>query len=254
MITLKSNVKRFFRRIIEFLLALINIAPSLTVIINPLFFIMFLPVGAYAVLAWPWTILKDLPDPFHPGESLYWLTYAIKIDEENVFLPSLFRWGIIDLSLLVAGSSLFLTAFTSWLMRLRRGGDLITGGVYGVVRHPQYLGIILLTLGITIRALRPASLIAWIALLVGYLILASLEEKHLLETYGEKYGEYSKRTAFIVPYIKLNVPSWLSPRKPYRYMLLIAVWVLSTTAIVIGMRNIVFALRSISILAKHISA
>lgn len=242
---MKADVGWLFRRILEFMLAIINIAPSATVIINPLFFIMFLPVGAYAILAWPWTLLKDIPDPFHPGESLYWLTYAIRVEEENMLFPSLFRWGIIDLSLLVAGSALFLAAFIFWLINLGRGGGLITGGVYGVVRHPQYLGIILLTLGVTIRALRPASLIAWVTLLTGYLILASLEEKHLLEVYGEKYVEYSKRTAFIIPCLKLNVPEWLSPRKPYRYALFIAMWAVLIVAIMVGMRELVFALRSV---------
>ncbi|MEM3715627.1 MAG: methyltransferase [Candidatus Bathyarchaeia archaeon] len=246
MMVLKADAGWFFRRILEFMLAAINIAPSITVIINPLFFIMFLPVGAYAILAWPWSLLKDIPDPFHPGESLYWLTYAIKIDEENVFLPSLFRWGVVDLSLLAAGLVFFLAAFIFWLINLSRGGGLITSGVYGVVRHPQYLGIILLTLGVTIRTLRPASLIAWITLLTVYLILASLEEKNLLKIYGEKYVEYSKRTAFIIPYLKPNLPSWLSPEKPYRYMLLAVIWAALVVTVMVYMRDRVFALRSIS--------
>lgn len=48
---LKAGIGGLFRRIVGCVLALINIAPSLTVIINLLFFIMFLPVGAYAILA-----------------------------------------------------------------------------------------------------------------------------------------------------------------------------------------------------------
>lgn len=248
---MKVKIGWFLRRISEFILALINVTPSLTVIMNPLFFIMFLPVGAYAILAWPWTILKDLSDPFHPGESLYWLTYAIKIEEENILFPSLFRWGIIDLTLLTIGLVIFLVSFIFWLINLKRGGGLITNGIYRFVRHPQYLGIILFTLGITIRSLRPISLIAWITLLTGYLILASLEEKSLLEIYGQKYNEYSKRTAFIIPYLKFNIPEWLSVRKPYRYMIFIIAWVILVITIITNMREIVFALRSTVILIDH---
>ncbi|MEM2342162.1 MAG: methyltransferase [Candidatus Bathyarchaeia archaeon] len=243
---MKIKTGWFIRRILECILALINITPSLTVIINPLFFIMFFPLGAYAILSWPWIILKDLSDPFHPGESLYWLTYAIKIDGENIFFPSLFRWGIIDLTLLTIGLIIFLASFIFWLMNLKRGGGLITSGIYRFVRHPQYLGIILFTLGITIRSLRPISLIAWVTLLIGYLILASLEERSLLEIYGQKYSEYSKRTAFIIPYLKFNTPKWLSVGKPYRYMILMIVWVILVIAIITSMRGIVFALRSIA--------
>lgn len=86
---------------------------------------------------------------------------------------------------------------------------------------------------------------AWLALLTGYLILTNLEEKHLFEVYGEKYEEYSRRTAFIIPYLNLNVPKWLSPREPYRYLILISMWLPLTVAMMIGMRGLVFALRSV---------
>lgn len=231
------------KRITAILLALLNVMPSVTVIINPLFFIMFLPFGIYAILSWPWSILKYIPDPFHRDESLYWLTYAVKTDG-NFLLPSLFRWGIIDLSLLASGSAIFLTAFIMWLINLKRGGGLLTYGIYKIVRHPQYLGVILLTLGLSIRSLRPISLIAWVTLLFGYLILASLEEANLLKIYGGRYEEYSRRTAFLIPFLKLKTPEYLSARKPYRYLLFTLVYLLTLALIVASMRNMVFALRS----------
>lgn len=217
--------------------------PSATVIVNPLFFIMFLPFGIYAILSWPWFILKYMPDPFHKNESLYWLTYAIKIDG-NFLLPSLFRWGVMDLFLLISGSAIFVIAFAIWLINLRKNGGLLTYGIYKIVRHPQYLGIILLTLGLSVRSLRPISIVAWVTLLFGYLILASLEEANLLKIYGSKYEEYSRRTAFLVPFLKLRIPNWLSVRKPYRYLLFIIIYLFAILAIIASTRNMVFALRS----------
>lgn len=222
---------------------MLNIVPSVTIIFNPLFFIMFLPVGAYATIFWSWIVLKDIPDPFHKGESLYWLTYAIKTDGDFLF-PSLFKWGIIDSFLLASGSAVFIIAFATWLINLKRRGGLLTHGIYKIVRHPQYLGIILLSLGLSIRSLRPISLIAWITLLFGYLILASLEEKSLLEIYGSKYEEYSRRTAFLIPLLKLKIPRWLSVRKPYRYLLFMALYFILIAIIIASARNMVFALRS----------
>ncbi|MEM4983268.1 MAG: methyltransferase [Candidatus Bathyarchaeia archaeon] len=217
--------------------------PSLVVIFNPLLFVMFIPVGVYAVLTWPWIILKDIPDPFHPGESLYWLTYIIMFKRGDILFPALDKWGLIDLSLLVVGSAIFLASFLSWLLNLRRNGDLITDGVYRFTRHPQYLGIILLSLGLTVRSLRPISFIAWITLLIGYLILASLEERSLIKTYGLRYEEYSRRTAFIIPCLRFNISDWLSVRKPYRYALFIVIWLILVILVLVGARNLAIAFR-----------
>ncbi|MBS7639476.1 DUF1295 domain-containing protein [Candidatus Bathyarchaeota archaeon] len=240
---MKMRVYAFLRRVVAGAIALINLIPSIVVIFNPLFFVMFLPIGAYAILTQLWILLKDVQDPFHPGESLYWLTYAIKTDEDNILLPTLFRWGIIDLSLLAVGSVIFLLAFAAWITNLGKGGGLLTSGIYGLVRHPQYLGLILLTLGITIRSLRPISFIAWIILLFGYLILASLEERDLIKKYDQRYIEYSRRTAFMIPFLRLNLPELFSPRKPYRYIVFMVLCVLLIVAVMFSMRNMVFALR-----------
>lgn len=243
---MRVEIGWLLRRLSACLLALANLIPQVVVIINPLLFVMFLPAGLYAILSWHWIALKDIPDPFHPGESLYWLTYAIKVDEENPLFPSLFRWGIIDSLLLIIGSAIFLAAFASWLINLRGDRKLLTSGIYGFVRHPQYLGITLLSLGVTIRSLRPLSFIAWITLLFGYLVLASLEERNLIRIYGQRYEEYSRRVAFIIPYLKFSIPEWLSPRRPYRYLLFGVAWIVLTMAVVAGMRDMVFALRGIT--------
>jgi protein-S-isoprenylcysteine O-methyltransferase Ste14 len=236
------KIRNVLHRILAGILALFNIIPSITVIFNPLFFIMFFPFGAYFILTYPWTILKDIPDPFHPGESLYWLTYIFRV-EDNIFLPSLFGWGILDVSLLVAGLMIFNAAFITWLKNLKRG--LITHGIYRVVRHPQYLGMIILALGISIRSLRPASFIAWLTLLFGYLILASLEERTLLKTYSEEYGRYCEKVPFIIPFLRLKVPRWLSPESPYRYLLFIMLCLVSIMFLLISARNMVIALRAV---------
>lgn len=243
-----NKIKCSFKRIVGCILALIDIVPSLVVIFNPLLFIMFIPVGVYAILTWPWTILRNIPDPFHPGESLYWLTYVIMLNRDNVFFPTLFRWGLVDSLLVAAGSAIFLVSFISWLINLKRGGDLITNGIYRISRHPQYLGIILLSLGITVRSLRPVSLIAWATLLTGYLILASLEERSLLRIHGIKYEEYAKRTAFLLPYLKLKLPKSLSAEKPNRYLFFMLIWFALIITIIVYTRSIAVALRVSSIL------
>jgi len=238
----KLVIKRTLRRFLGGILALFDIIPSITVILNPLLFIMFFPLGVYTVLTWPWTFLRDVPDPFHPGESLYWLTYIIQTGD-NVLLPSLHRWGILDTAFLIAGSATFLFAFVTWLMNLRKG--VITGGIYRVVRHPQYLGLILATLGISIRSLRPMSLIAWLTMTLGYLILASLEEKDLLKSYSQTYEKYTEKTPFMLPFIRVKIHRVLSAKYLYRYVLLLTLYLFSIIIVVVATRSFVVALRGV---------
>lgn len=233
-------VTRVLRAVLAGVLAYLNMIPSLIVIFNPLLFIMFLPLGVYFFLTWPWAWLRYLPDPFHPGESLYWLTYAVQFGDTPIF-PSIFRWGILDSALTFIGSAIFISSFLTWLRGLK--GGLVTYGFYGAVRHPQYLGIILLSLGLSVRSLRPASFIAWLTLLFGYLTLASLEERSLLRTYGERYERYCGEVPFMIPLFNLRVPQWLSPRGPYRYILLLTVYIFLTFMMMICLRSFVFSLR-----------
>jgi protein-S-isoprenylcysteine O-methyltransferase Ste14 len=71
--------------------------------------------------------------------------------------------------------------------------ELVTSGIYGVVRHPLYLGLILAYLGwcFIFKALL-ALLFAPVAFLF-LLILTNFEEKDLIKTYDNIYREYQKR-------------------------------------------------------------
>jgi len=201
---------------------------------------MFFPFGIYAFLTWPWPLLKDMPDPFNPGQSLYWLTYMYNIPSEGSLLPSLSRWGAVDLALVVGGSAVFLIAFLTWL-RGHRG--LITTGIYGHVRHPQYLGFILAALGLSIRTLRPVSLLAWLTLTFGYVALASYEERGLIKRHGEVYLDYMSRAPFLLPFFKVRLPSPLSPERAYRYVLLTVAYIVASFIVIAVSRNYVVALR-----------
>ncbi|KKL92979.1 hypothetical protein LCGC14_1879280 [marine sediment metagenome] len=90
------------------------------------------------------------------------------------------------------------------------GGDLegITGkgflasGVYGIVRHPLYFA------GIVIFTLQPVVTRNWLAVAVLadlYFIYGALvEQKRLLELFGDKYRDYMGRVPLLVPTIRLR--------------------------------------------------
>jgi len=233
-------LKRGLSSLVALILAAFHAVPSSTVILNPLLYIMFFPFGIYAFLTWPWPLLKDIPDPFNPGQSLYWLTYMYNIHLEGSILPSLSRWGAVDLALVVGGTAVFLLAFVTWL-RGHRG--LITTGIYGHVRHPQYLGFILAALGLSIRTLRPVSLLAWLTLAFGYVALASHEERGLIKRHGEAYLNYMGKASFLLPFLKVRLPPTLSPDRAHRYVLLTVVYVAASLIVTAVSRNYVVALR-----------
>lgn len=70
---------------------------------------------------------------------------------------------------------------------------VVDRGLYAIVRHPQYLGYILLGLGFA--GLSQHLLVAAIALLaaVAFHVLSRMEEASCVRTLGEEYGKYMRR-------------------------------------------------------------
>jgi len=77
---------------------------------------------------------------------------------------------------------------------------LITTGVYAWVRHPMYLGTLLILLGLSIATLSILSLIVWGAFFIFFDRMASFEEKDLIKIIGEQYLEYRRRVSKWIPY------------------------------------------------------
>ncbi len=120
------------------------------------------------------------------------------------FGPSRDRTDVLGLGLMAAGGLLGARAlldlrgsFTP-LPRPVDGGQLVVRGVYGIVRHPMYLAVVLGGLGWSLLWASPAGLVAT-AVLFGFFDLKSRrEEAWLVEAYPG-YEAYRRRTRRIVP-------------------------------------------------------
>jgi protein-S-isoprenylcysteine O-methyltransferase Ste14 len=103
------------------------------------------------------------------------------------------------------------------IIHLQRGKHtgLVTSGPYGLVRHPQYLGMILTTLGFTswsiwwlkntfgIGFLDPfQTVILWFIELFAYIFLAKIEERYLYGIHGESFKKYTTSVPFFIPFLK----------------------------------------------------
>ncbi|MEG4113556.1 MULTISPECIES: isoprenylcysteine carboxylmethyltransferase family protein [unclassified Microcoleus] len=80
----------------------------------------------------------------------------------------------------------------------REDGKLVQTGVYGIVRHPLYSGLILAALGWTIFQLSISHLIASAILIIFFDIKANREETWLTEKYPA-YSEYSQQVKKLIP-------------------------------------------------------
>lgn len=94
----------------------------------------------------------------------------------------------------------------------RRTTGFVSSGPYRYVRHPQYLGFLLLTSGLTAWSYwiqthtfgigwipYQATAALWFAVLAAYVVLASVEERYLLNEYGQEYLDYRGSSGFFVP-------------------------------------------------------
>ncbi len=82
------------------------------------------------------------------------------------------------------------------------GGELVTDGIYRYIRHPQYLGLMVVTVGLLIQWPTIIALAMWPILVVMYYRLAKREEKEAIEAFGVRYEEYKRHTPMLLPSIK----------------------------------------------------
>lgn len=82
-----------------------------------------------------------------------------------------------------------------------RGEGLVTTGIYRYMRHPQYAGILLFTLGWILHYPTLVTLLLWPVLVVAYVWLAKQEERQTLEDFGEAYAQYAGVTKRFIPYV-----------------------------------------------------
>ena len=101
--------------------------------------------------------------------------------------------------LVLIGIGLFLQGWRE-LHRAHQQDRLATDGLYGLVRHPQYMGLFLILFGEGIvhwPTLFSVSLFPIIIL--AYSLLARHEERQVIEQFGEEYRAYQQCLPRFIP-------------------------------------------------------
>ena len=134
-----------------------------------------------------------------------------------VFLPrrSSLAWPLdvlefLGILLMIAGLGLLLISLLSLGRALTptpvpvTGAGLRTSGIYGIVRHPIYVGVLVAGLGFTLAVGSVWQVIAWFCLLGFFLGKAFWEDRLLAERHGVAWYDYADYVGGFFPRLWAN--------------------------------------------------
>lgn len=122
---------------------------------------------------------------------------------------------VVSVGLIAIGASLIAVG---WATVYRGRETLVTVGIYRYLRHPQYLGLILIVLAFNIQWPTLPTLLMAPVLIVMYVRLARREDDELAARFGEAFRDYAARTPAFLPWGRARVPGGprVSSATPWR--------------------------------------
>jgi len=137
----------------------------------------------------------------------YWLSFIMaatkigRIYHWNTFFVIGSTLATIGLIIRVTSILILKQQFTYTVTKIE-DHELIESGLYRIIRHPGYLGQLIIFLGISTSLSNWLSILLMIVpILLGYLNRIIVEEKFMIEQMGQKYIDYQKRTKRLIPMI-----------------------------------------------------
>jgi len=106
---------------------------------------------------------------------------------------------VLGYALLFVGIGLFIQGWRE-LYRAHQQNQLATGGLYALVRHPQYSGLFIGLFGEGVVHWPTVFSIAMFPVIVlAYVLLAGREEKQMSKAFGDEYRAYRRRVPMFFP-------------------------------------------------------
>jgi protein-S-isoprenylcysteine O-methyltransferase Ste14 len=154
---------------------------------------MTLPFATYLI-----TFLLNLPVSLADVVSAFFTPYPFLVP---------------DRAFIIIG--LFLLVYSAIYLKMKKRAGLVTSGPYRLTRHPQYLGMVLATLGLTSWSVwilnhtfgrgfltSSQTIGVWFVELFAYILLALVEERFLASNFGEDFRDYRNQVPFFTPFLK----------------------------------------------------
>ncbi|RKG98362.1 isoprenylcysteine carboxylmethyltransferase family protein [Corallococcus sp. CA053C] len=117
-------------------------------------------------------------------------------------VPGFVRWS--GWALVVAGFIVTVRAQVQMGASWRIGIDserteLVTGGLFSVVRNPIFSGMLAVVTGVTLATPSAWTVMGWLDYVLLVSLQVRLEEDHLLRLHGSDYARYAARVGRFVP-------------------------------------------------------
>jgi protein-S-isoprenylcysteine O-methyltransferase Ste14 len=87
----------------------------------------------------------------------------------------------------------------SGLVAIQPGHTLVTDGIYGIIRHPSYLGLLVNALGWALAFRSGVGVLLTVLLIPPLVVRMNAEERLLGAQFGDEYGAYRARTSRLIP-------------------------------------------------------
>jgi len=102
-------------------------------------------------------------------------------------------------NLVIFGGFMVLASAWRVLHAAQQQHDLAKDGIYARIRHPQYVGFVLIMFGFLLQWPTLPTVIMFPILTIVYVQLARREERISLDEFGERYRDYMTRTPAFIP-------------------------------------------------------
>lgn len=150
------------------------------------------PLTIYLLSGWLQSRYPDVDWFSHNAGHLLETMFGVRADPHSGPFH-LLSFAFIGIGFMVIG--------IGWkvLYQAQREGRLATSGIYAYVRHPQYIGFILVMFGFLLQWPTLLTLAMFPVLTVMYVRLARSEEREALATFGSAYEDYMHRVPGFIP-------------------------------------------------------
>ena len=102
-------------------------------------------------------------------------------------------------SLLIFGGFVLLAKAWTVLYQAQKDHRLATAGLYAHIRHPQYVGFVAILLGFLFQWPTILTVVMFPILVLMYARLAIVEEREMVQQFGDEYTRCAARTPRFIP-------------------------------------------------------
>jgi protein-S-isoprenylcysteine O-methyltransferase len=130
--------------------------------------------------------------------------FPSKSDLRSFFVELGLLFVVVGLYIRFAAIFTAAQAFTHLVVAYKKEShQLVTHGIYRLFRHPGYFGFFVFAVGTQIALKNPVAVIIFIIVLWRYFDdRIRVEERYLVEMFGDDYIKYREKTPTWIPYIK----------------------------------------------------